>query len=106
VQQQHPRSPRSAGNLLLAGGSSVSAARSSSAAAAAAAAAAAVAGNSFGDSSVFLEPMSWMQEAIVGVVQGKLYCPNCQARLGSFNWSGELQQVIAAILLHHFSSGK
>ena len=56
---------------------------------AAAAAAAAAAANTSGDSSLFLEPMIWMQEAIVGAVQGKLYCPNCQARLGSFNWSGE-----------------
>lgn len=44
-----------------------------------------------GDSSLFLEPLSWMEAAIVGAVQGKLYCPNCQARLGSFNWSGEWQ---------------
>lgn len=41
-------------------------------------------------SSLFLEPMSWMAKAIVGEVEGKMYCPNtqCKARLGSFNWSG------------------
>jgi dual specificity phosphatase 12 len=39
-------------------------------------------------SSLFLEPMAWMAGAVVGTVQGKLYCPACNARLGSFNWSG------------------
>ncbi len=39
--------------------------------------------------AVFLEPISWMGDQVVGPVQGKLYCPNCSARLGSFNWSGE-----------------
>lgn len=41
-------------------------------------------------SSLFLEPMTWMGATIVGEVQGKLYCPGpgCNARLGSFDWSG------------------
>jgi dual specificity phosphatase 12 len=39
-------------------------------------------------SSLFVEPMAWMSDAVVGAVQGKLYCPGCSARLGSFNWSG------------------
>lgn len=45
--------------------------------------------------AVFLEPIAWMGDQVVGPVQGKLYCPNCSARLGSFNWSGEraLQQL-------------
>jgi dual specificity phosphatase 12 len=38
--------------------------------------------------SVFTEPLAWMAGQVVGPVQGKLYCPNCQARLGSFNWAG------------------
>jgi dual specificity phosphatase 12 len=38
---------------------------------------------------VFTEPLAWMCGQVVGPVQGKLYCPNCQARLGSFNWAGE-----------------
>lgn len=38
--------------------------------------------------SVFVEPMWWMQEQVIGPVQGKLYCTNCNARLGSFNWAG------------------
>lgn len=40
------------------------------------------------ESSLFLEPMQWMYASIVGETQGKLYCPGCEARLGSFNWSG------------------
>ncbi|ESQ55593.1 hypothetical protein EUTSA_v10027467mg [Eutrema salsugineum] len=38
--------------------------------------------------SVFVEPMSWMNGVEDGVSQGKLMCPNCNARLGSFDWSG------------------
>jgi hypothetical protein len=53
---------------------------------AAAAAAAGSPGES--ESSIFLEPMAWMEGAIVGPTQGKLYCPGCGARLGSFNWAG------------------
>ena len=41
-----------------------------------------------GGASLFVEPISWMADSVVGAVQGKLYCPGCQARLGSFNWSG------------------
>lgn len=47
------------------------------------------AGGSMEQGAVFLEPISWMGDQVVGPVQGKLYCPNCSARLGSFNWSGE-----------------
>lgn len=47
-----------------------------------------VAGEQGGGTSLFLEPMSWMASMVVGEVQGKLYCPDCNARLGSFNWSG------------------
>jgi dual specificity phosphatase 12 len=39
--------------------------------------------------AVFLEPIQWMGDQVVGPLQGKLYCPHCNARLGSFNWSGE-----------------
>ena len=46
-------------------------------------------GGSMEQGAVFLEPISWMGDQVVGPVQGKLYCPNCSARLGSFNWSGE-----------------
>jgi dual specificity phosphatase 12 len=47
--------------------------------------------------SVFTEPLLWMSDQVVGPVQGKLYCPNCQARLGSFNWSGEIVRWNAII---------
>lgn len=46
-------------------------------------------GGGDGGSSLFLEPMQWMASAVVGETQGKLYCPSCNARLGSFNWSGK-----------------
>lgn len=53
------------------------------------AAAAAAASGGLEQGSVFLEPMAWMVDQVVGPVQGKLYCTKCQARLGSFNWAGE-----------------
>lgn len=46
------------------------------------------------EGSLFVEPLRWMGEGggadsvVGGAVQGKLYCPKCQARLGSFNWAG------------------
>lgn len=58
-----------------------------------AAGAGAGAGSDGQDSSMFLVPMQWMQEDVVGAVQGKLYCPNCKARLGSFNWAGEASEA-------------
>jgi dual specificity phosphatase 12 len=42
--------------------------------------------------SVFVEPLSWMTEQIVGAVEGKLYCVKCGGRLGSFNWAGGARQ--------------
>lgn len=38
---------------------------------------------------LFVEPMQWMEEVFEGKINGKLYCPGCQARLGSFSWSGK-----------------
>eukprot|EP00803_Ostreobium_quekettii_P011695 evm.model.scf_781EXC.3 EVM.evm.TU.scf_781EXC.3 scf_781EXC:43318-51771(-) len=40
------------------------------------------------DGSLFIEPMRWMTGVTDGVVQGKLYCPQCEAKLGAFNWAG------------------
>ncbi|CAL8464986.1 g4521 [Coccomyxa elongata] len=40
------------------------------------------------EASLFVEPMQWMTELSSGEVSGKLYCPNCKARLGSYSWSG------------------
>ncbi|PSC73919.1 Dual specificity phosphatase 12 [Micractinium conductrix] len=52
-------------------------------------------GGSSEEGSLFVEPLRWMGEGggadsvVGGAVQGKLYCPKCQARLGSFNWAGK-----------------
>ena len=37
---------------------------------------------------IFVEPLRWMSSYVDGQIQGKLYCPKCNARLGAFNWSG------------------
>ncbi|KAF8409034.1 hypothetical protein HHK36_005106 [Tetracentron sinense] len=39
-------------------------------------------------SSIFVEPMKWMQAVQEGSVGEKLLCMGCKARLGSFNWAG------------------
>ncbi|XP_049633571.1 dual specificity protein phosphatase 12 [Suncus etruscus] len=39
--------------------------------------------------SYFVEPIQWMQPALLGVLDGQLLCPKCKAKLGSFNWYGE-----------------
>ncbi|XP_021294879.1 probable inactive dual specificity protein phosphatase-like At4g18593 [Herrania umbratica] len=39
-------------------------------------------------SSVFVEPLKWMQPVQEGYVEEKLQCMGCKARLGSFNWAG------------------
>ncbi|XP_030548453.1 probable inactive dual specificity protein phosphatase-like At4g18593 [Rhodamnia argentea] len=39
-------------------------------------------------SSIFVEPMKWMQAVEDGHVEEKLQCKGCNARLGSFNWAG------------------
>lgn len=40
-------------------------------------------------SSLFVEPIKWMQPAIdAGTNEGKLFCYNCNAKIGSFSWSG------------------
>ncbi|KAG5002286.1 hypothetical protein AAZX31_08G338800 [Glycine max] len=38
--------------------------------------------------SVFVEPMKWMQAVHEGHVEDKLLCMGCNARLGNFNWAG------------------
>lgn len=56
------------------------------------------------ETSIFTEPLRWMEGITGGAVQGKLYCPSCQARLGSFNWSGSQASsgrwVVPAFQLH------
>uniref|UniRef100_A0A2K5Q3E7 Dual specificity protein phosphatase 12 n=2 Tax=Cebus imitator TaxID=2715852 RepID=A0A2K5Q3E7_CEBIM len=39
--------------------------------------------------SYFIEPVQWMESALLGVMDGQLLCPKCGAKLGSFNWYGE-----------------
>ncbi|PIA14308.1 dual specificity phosphatase 12 [Coemansia reversa NRRL 1564] len=39
-------------------------------------------------SSLFIEPMEWMDGVGEGLVESKVQCPKCQAKLGSFNWAG------------------
>ncbi|XP_004515029.1 probable inactive dual specificity protein phosphatase-like At4g18593 [Cicer arietinum] len=38
--------------------------------------------------SIFVEPMKWMQAVQEGQVEEKILCMGCNARLGYFNWSG------------------
>lgn len=38
--------------------------------------------------SLFIEPVSWMLPLLEGTIDGKLPCPKCSGRLGSFNWAG------------------
>lgn len=37
------------------------------------------------DKTLFVEPLSWMNE-ILNNTQGRLHCPKCTTKLGSFNW--------------------
>ena len=39
-------------------------------------------------SSVFLEPMEWMEDLIRGRLNGLLSCPKCSQKVGHFDWSG------------------
>ncbi|XP_077012819.1 dual specificity protein phosphatase 12 [Tamandua tetradactyla] len=39
--------------------------------------------------SYFIEPVQWMESALLGVMDAQLLCPKCSAKLGSFNWYGE-----------------
>ncbi|PSR98626.1 Inactive dual specificity protein phosphatase-like [Actinidia chinensis var. chinensis] len=39
-------------------------------------------------SSIFVEPMKWMESVHEGSVEEKIQCMGCKARLGSFNWAG------------------
>lgn len=39
-------------------------------------------------SSLFLEPMQWMEHLIQGRINGLLLCPKCSQKVGHFDWSG------------------
>ncbi|KAF9416960.1 dual specificity phosphatase 12 [Podila epigama] len=37
--------------------------------------------------SYFIEPVEWIQQ--LHSLEGKISCPKCDSKLGTFNWSGE-----------------
>ncbi|KAI9475243.1 tyrosine protein phosphatase yvh1 [Coemansia sp. RSA 1085] len=39
-------------------------------------------------SSLFVEPMEWMGGVGDGLIESRIACPKCQAKLGAFNWAG------------------
>ncbi|XP_051943462.1 dual specificity protein phosphatase 12 isoform X2 [Hippocampus zosterae] len=39
--------------------------------------------------SYFIEPVQWMEQALLGVMDGQLLCPKCRSKLGSFSWCGD-----------------
>ncbi|XP_029930843.1 dual specificity protein phosphatase 12 isoform X1 [Myripristis murdjan] len=39
--------------------------------------------------SYFIEPVQWMEQALLGVMDGQLLCPKCSCKLGSFSWCGD-----------------
>ncbi|XP_041847304.1 dual specificity protein phosphatase 12 [Melanotaenia boesemani] len=39
--------------------------------------------------SYFVEPVQWMEQALLGVMNGQLLCPKCSCKLGSFSWCGD-----------------
>ncbi|XP_047198031.1 dual specificity protein phosphatase 12 [Hippoglossus stenolepis] len=39
--------------------------------------------------SYFIEPVQWMEQALIGVMDGQLLCPKCSSKMGSFNWCGD-----------------
>lgn len=39
--------------------------------------------------SYFIEPVLWMEPALLGVMDGQLLCPKCNSKLGSFSWCGD-----------------
>jgi dual specificity phosphatase 12 len=38
--------------------------------------------------SHFIEPMEWIAGMGDGSIEGKISCPKCASKLGSYNWSG------------------
>ncbi|XP_043990070.1 dual specificity protein phosphatase 12 [Gambusia affinis] len=54
--------------------------------------------------SYFIEPVQWMEPALLGVMNGQLLCPKCRSKLGSFSWCGDQcscgRWVMPAFQLH------
>ncbi|KAJ3211871.1 dual specificity phosphatase 12, partial [Clydaea vesicula] len=40
-------------------------------------------------SQYFIEPMEWIKGLQEGNLEGKIYCPCCEFKLGSFSWAGQ-----------------
>ena len=38
--------------------------------------------------SLFIEQSQWLESSVLGSSQGKLVCPKCRGRLGSYKWAG------------------
>ncbi|KAH7856639.1 hypothetical protein Vadar_003838 [Vaccinium darrowii] len=52
-------------------------------------------------SSIFVEPMKWMESVQEGGVEEKIQCMGCKARLGSFNWAEALELNLSDRRLIH-----
>ncbi|XP_031696741.1 dual specificity protein phosphatase 12 [Anarrhichthys ocellatus] len=39
--------------------------------------------------SYFIEPVQWMEQVLLRVMDGQLLCPKCSSKLGSFSWCGD-----------------
>ncbi|XP_008332912.1 dual specificity protein phosphatase 12 [Cynoglossus semilaevis] len=55
--------------------------------------------------SYFIEPVQWMEPALLGKMDGQLLCPKCGFKLGSFRWFGDQcscgRWVTPSFQLHH-----
>lgn len=55
-------------------------------------------------SSYFIEPMDWIVGLDEGLVEGRVDCPNCMAKLGQYNWAGAQcscgRWITPAFMLH------
>lgn len=60
--------------------------------------------------TVFIEPMQWMAEAaggagyggFVGTREGKLACPSCSAKIGSWNWIGVKYVLLFSLIIDRY----
>ncbi|CAL8321775.1 unnamed protein product [Arctogadus glacialis] len=55
--------------------------------------------------SYFIEPVQWMESALIGQLDGPLQCPRCSSKLGAFCWAGGRcscgRWVTPSFQLHH-----
>ena len=53
--------------------------------------------------SVFIAPVGWMENEIKQNLSGRLYCPNCQVRVGNYSWIlGDLCKGCGATVMPAF----